>query len=294
MTLEWNRLPVLDAVARTGSVAGAADLLHLTGPAISRQLRRLEADAGTAVVAPAGRGIRLTPAGRTLAQCARSMADLVQKTENELASNRPQVEHVRVAAIASAIRDLLADRVASFGAKHPEVHVHVRDGETVDHLDLLRRGHVDIVLAESWSACPLPVPARTRVHRMASTPAVLALPSGHRLAHTDPIPLAALDGEVWTTCADGSDAHTALVRAAREHGMEIDVRYHVADHATQLALVRAGLAVACLPAPPSPDTVDTDVVLRDLDIPPRRDLLLLTADRTLPVATSELVDVLTT
>ncbi len=51
----------------TGTVAGAAAALHLTPSGVSQQLAKLEREAGASLTEPAGRGLRLTPAGRVLA-----------------------------------------------------------------------------------------------------------------------------------------------------------------------------------------------------------------------------------
>lgn len=62
------RLRVLVAVARTGSVTAAAQELHYSQPAVSHHLARLEAETGAKLIQRVGRGIRLTEAGRLLAE----------------------------------------------------------------------------------------------------------------------------------------------------------------------------------------------------------------------------------
>src|SRR3569833_2270059 len=66
--LDVSRLRVLVAIARTGSVTAAAKELHYSQPSISHHLARLEAETGAQLVRRAGRGLRLTAAGRTLAE----------------------------------------------------------------------------------------------------------------------------------------------------------------------------------------------------------------------------------
>src|SRR5205807_1422268 len=65
--LDVNRLRVLDAVARHGSVTAAAKDLHYTQPSVTHHLARLEAETGAQLLQRVGRGIRLTPAGQLLA-----------------------------------------------------------------------------------------------------------------------------------------------------------------------------------------------------------------------------------
>ncbi|WP_143664809.1 LysR family transcriptional regulator, partial [Streptomyces sp. NRRL B-24572] len=66
--LNLERLRTLDAVARHGSVSGAADGLHVTTSAVSQQLSKLEREVGQQLLAKNGRGVRLTDAGLLLAE----------------------------------------------------------------------------------------------------------------------------------------------------------------------------------------------------------------------------------
>src|SRR6266498_692153 len=65
--LDLARLRVIDAVARHGSVTAAAKALHYSQPSVSHHLARLEAETGAQLMQRVGRGIRLTEAGRLLA-----------------------------------------------------------------------------------------------------------------------------------------------------------------------------------------------------------------------------------
>ncbi|WP_223839787.1 LysR family transcriptional regulator [Nocardiopsis deserti] len=273
MNMEWGRLRVLDAVARTGSVTRAATVLHMTGPAVSQQLRRIEAEARTKIVVPDGRGLRLTAKGEVLAGYARRVADVMQQAENDLHRDEAYVGHLRVAAVASAIRSVLGSRLAAFHREHPRVRVSVEDGETAEHLDRLVAGAADLVLAESWSPSPLRLPAGVVAERITREALFIAVSSGHPLRSHGSVGIRDLAGERWTTCAQGSDAHTALEQVARRHGVEIDVSFHVADHLTQLALVREGLAVACVPNPAGDS--DPHITCLRLDTELHRDILLL-------------------
>lgn len=284
--MEWSRLRVLDAVAHSGSVTRAAALLHMTGPAVSQQLRRIEAEAGAKVVEADGRGVRLTSHGALLADYARQVAELMQRAENDLHRDEPVVGHITVAAIASIIRTLLVDKLPAFQQTHPRIRVSLEDGETMDHLTWLAEGRCDLVLAESWSAAPLRLPPDLCPRRIFTETIWLALPPDHRLAGRERIDLQELDGERWATCARDSDAHQALTQIARRQGVEPDVGYHVADPFTQIALVQTGLAVACLPQ--SSAVRQAGVIYRPLLPEVRRDALLVTSDRTLPAATEAL------
>jgi DNA-binding transcriptional LysR family regulator len=293
MSVDWNRLRVLDAVARTGSVTRAANLLHMTGPAVSQQLRRIDAEAGIRVVVPDGRGVRLTSEGRVLAGYAAQVAALMVRAENDLHHGDDLVGRICIGALASTLRTALAEELADFQRLHPRVELRVEDGETTGHLDRLADGLLDLVLAESWSPSPLRLPAGVSARPLARETAWIALPEHHRLHERKQLDLTDLATEIWATCARGSDEHRALTQIARMSGIELEIRHFVADHHTQLAFVRAGLAVACVPTvTPQPEA--PGVVYCKLDPEVHRDILLLTGDRIPPRPVETLIAHLTT
>ncbi|NYH52723.1 DNA-binding transcriptional LysR family regulator [Nocardiopsis arvandica] len=249
---------------------------------MSQQLRRIEAEARTKIVAPKGRGLRLTAKGEVLAGYARQVAEAMQQAENDLHRDETYVGHLRVAAIASVIRSVLGAKLTAFHREYPRVRVSAEDGETADHLDRLAAGAIDLVLAESWSPTPLRLPAGVLAQRITREALFIAVPGDHPLRSHGSLSIRDLAGERWATCARGSDAHNALEQVARRHGVELDVSFCVADHLTQLALVREGLAVACVPIPAGDS--DPRVAYLPLDTELHRDILLLERAQTASLA----------
>lgn len=82
-----TRLRVIDALARHGSVTAAAKELHYTQPTVSHHLARLEVETGAQLLQRAGRGVRLTPAGRLLADRAAEMIGRLDAAEAELSAH---------------------------------------------------------------------------------------------------------------------------------------------------------------------------------------------------------------
>src|SRR5688500_1202324 len=98
------QLSVLAAVARYGSVTEAAKELHYSQPSVSHHLARLEAATGAKLIQRVGRGIRLTPEGRLLANRAVEIVGRVDAASKELAAQVGlQAGRVRLAANASAM-----------------------------------------------------------------------------------------------------------------------------------------------------------------------------------------------
>src|SRR4051794_17408504 len=145
-TWTWDRLRIFDAVAHAGSVTAAARALNMSGPAVSQHLHRLETEVGVALVERAGRGIRLTHHGIVLAEHARRLVEIVRQAERDVAQTEQGLRGtLRIGAIASAIRGLLCAPLRQFTRQHPQVRVHLEDGEAAEHLRRLHESALDVV-----------------------------------------------------------------------------------------------------------------------------------------------------
>src|SRR5258708_19414418 len=101
--LAATRLGVLVAIARHGSVTAAAQVLNYAQPSISHHMARLESETGAKLMERSGRGIRLTEAGRLLAERAEEILGRLDAAEAELAAHVGlRQEKVRLPPFASA------------------------------------------------------------------------------------------------------------------------------------------------------------------------------------------------
>lgn len=250
----WDRLRVFAAVAEHGSITGAAEALHITGPAVSQHLRKLEREARCPLVERDGRGIRLTAAGRMLADSALAMAGAATLAERDLATLDELVAGpLRLGAVASAVRTLLPDVLRELATAHPRLRPTLRDGEGIELLPALAAGRLDAVLMESWTCRPAPLPAGVQVVPLLTEEVRLAVHEAHPLAERTAVSLDELRDESWTSCPAGTDAYEAVLQTMRRHGVRGTLRYLVVDYGTQLSLVAAGLAVALVPRTGSPE-----------------------------------------
>ena len=109
---KWRSLTALracEAVARTGSVSAAAAELHVTHPAISKQIALLEEDMGCALFERTGNRIRLTDAGQELYAGLKQAFDLISSTTDSVARRSGQGHRVRLL----VCRDFAAKNTAS-------------------------------------------------------------------------------------------------------------------------------------------------------------------------------------
>src|ERR671933_1738875 len=139
--LDVTRLRVLDAVARHGSVTAAAQELDYSQSSVSHHIGRLEAETEAQLLQRAGRGIRLTQAGRLLADRAAEIIGRIDAADAELSAHVGLTAgRVRLAGFASAIGSLVLPAVAALPRPHPGPEVRLTRAHPPDALELLRTG----------------------------------------------------------------------------------------------------------------------------------------------------------
>jgi LysR family glycine cleavage system transcriptional activator len=153
MTTRLPALPALrafDAVARLGSLTGAAADLHVTHGAISHQIKALESELGTAVLERAGRGVRLTSQGERFALHVRAALDRLASGVQELQA-RGNARRIRVSVVPSFAARWLLPRLGRFMRTHPDVDLEV--GAAVAMVDF-QRDDVDLAIRHGHGPWP--------------------------------------------------------------------------------------------------------------------------------------------
>src|ERR1700683_1947777 len=150
--LDVTRLRVLVALARGGSYTAAARALNYAQPSVSHHLARLEAETGIKLIQRAGRGIRLTDAGRLLAERAAEVIGRLDAAENELAAYTGlRAGRLRLAAFPSALGTIVPAAAAMLRGHQPTVDLRLTEAEPPEALRMLRAGYVDVALVFRYS-----------------------------------------------------------------------------------------------------------------------------------------------
>jgi molybdate transport repressor ModE-like protein len=246
--IEARHLRVLRAVAATGSFSGAARELGCTQPAVSQQMKSLEASAGTRLIVRAGRETRLTQAGQVLVRHATGiLAGLTAAEEEVAAIVGLRAGRVRLVSFPSGSSTLVPAALAALRAAHPGTRVSLVEAEPPRSVAMLRDGDCDVALAfrydgagggagewEDLTVRPL------LVDRL-----VGLVPESHRLADAGEVAMADLAKEPWI--AGCPRCRTQLVDACEVAGFEPRIDFATDDCPAVVGLVAAGLGVALLP-----------------------------------------------
>ncbi|MEU2200358.1 LysR family transcriptional regulator [Isoptericola sp. NPDC019482] len=257
--LDLTRLRVLAAVARTGSVTAAARELHYAQPSVSHHLARLEAEAGIALLQRAGRGVRLTEAGRLLAARAEEILGRVEGARRELdALAGLRAGRARLAAFPSALATLVPAAVAGLRAAHPGLGVGLVEAEPPEAVAALQAGDVDVALVFQHTDAPHARPAmdlsRFEVTEVHSEPITLVRRAADAgvdgaagvEAGDGPPSLADLRDAAWIAGCERCRAD--LVARCATAGYAPRIAFETDDYVAVQALVASGAGVSLLPS----------------------------------------------
>ncbi|GGN04283.1 DNA-binding transcriptional LysR family regulator [Actinoplanes campanulatus] len=266
--IDVGRLRALHAVASYGTVLAAGHALHCTPSAVSQQLAKLERETGATLVEKDGRRLRLTEAGRVLADHAERVLTSLDEAETALAAHRDTVTgRLTMTAFATACRALMPHALRRLATDHPQLTTGLIEVNPHEGLDLLRRGHVDLAVLDDWPEVALRYPDGISKVTLGEDHADLVVPHDHRLAGT--IALEEARHERWIGVRAGDVCYEYLIR--RLPGVVPD--FQVGEFETQLTLIAAGLGVGLIPRLARADIPDKLRIVRLDPVPTRRVVL---------------------
>ena len=236
--LDLARLRVLAAVARHGSVTAAARELHYSQPSVSHHLARLEAETGAQLLQRVGRGVRLTEAGRLLAERATEILGRVDAASAELSAHVGlDAGRVRLAGFSSALSTIAPAAAAALAERHPGLELTLVDAHPDEALAMLRAGHVDVAVVFRYHEAG-DEDSDVRLHHLLDDPTYVV--------GTEPVNTVA--GHRESRWIGGCvRCRTHLLSVCADEGFEPTIGYTTDDAVVMQALVAAGMGVAILP-----------------------------------------------
>ncbi|PAZ17861.1 LysR family transcriptional regulator [Streptomyces sp. SA15] len=248
--IEARHLRVLRAVAATGSFSAAGRELGCTQPAVSQQMKALEASVGTPLLIRSGREMRLTQAGEALVRHAAGILAGLTAAEEEVAAIAGlRAGRVRLVSFPSGSSTLVPTALAALRADHPGTRVSLEEAEPPQSVELLREGDCDVALAFRYEGAPGAEEWNDLVVRPLLTDRLVALvPERHRLARTGSsgsVAIGELAREPWI--AGCPRCRGQLVEVCEGAGFTPRIDFATDDYPAVVGLVGAGLGVAVLP-----------------------------------------------
>jgi DNA-binding transcriptional LysR family regulator len=227
MDIDTRVLRSFVAVAEEGNLTRAAQRLFVSQPALTKQIKRFEAQLGVSLFVRSRAGMALTEAGRSLAEQAPALLARWDQTLREIRSTASREARVlRVGFIASAANEATQQIVAAFADRRPGWRVDMRQAAWSNPTAGLLDGDVDVALLR----LPFPGQDALRVEQLFTEPRWVALPSTHPYVGRDQIPFEDLWDEPFVAApattgswrdfwlaADERDGRPPRIGAVTEH-----------------------------------------------------------------------------
>ena len=264
INFDLQQLEAFTAVAERGSFRSAAEHIHLSPPALSRRIDKLETILGARLFNRTTRDVELTPLGRLFLERARAALDDLESAMlgiSDLAASRSG--RVTVACVPSAAIHFLPSVVRPFSERYPLIRIRVVDEAASLVLASVVTGESDFGISFMGSQVP-----GVEFEAIHTDPFVLAVPRDHALAKRKSVAWPDLQTERLIAVARSSGNRQLLDDALAKAGVNPSFSFEVSHIATLLGMVEAGLGLAAVPrlALPPAHPVLVGIALRQPDV----------------------------
>lgn len=243
MNFDLADLRAFVAVAQLNSFRAAAESIHLSQPALSRRIEKLEAALGIRLFDRTTRSVSLTAVGRDFSYKARALLD---DLENSLLSMREvaasQLGEIVIACVPSAVYYFLPQVLKDYHEQYPRIRVRVIDDSANAVLESVTRGEADFGINIIGTQEP-----EIDFHAILTDPFVVACRRDHPLAARDKVDWAELGQYDYLTVDKSSGNRLLLDLALGGTDVRLSWCYEAKHISTLIGLVEAGLGVAAVP-----------------------------------------------
>ncbi|MBR0932464.1 LysR substrate-binding domain-containing protein [Bradyrhizobium jicamae] len=274
--MDYRQLRYFIAVAEELSFSRAARRLHVSQPPLSTQIKAMEDELGTQLLARTRRAVELTQAGKLLLEHARrAVGELDLASETVRRAARGEAGVVRVGFTGSVpMLDMFAELFRTFRTLYPKVRIELRHMSTAKQLQALADAELDVAIMRP----PLDFRAGAdlQVHNIWHDRMMVFLPTHHPLAgRPGKLNVADLADYEFVGMADsGCGAGDQAAMLCRRAGFAPRMVQEAHELRTVLSLVAAGIGLSILPSCYQ-DAGVANVVAKPLDTPDAESRLLV-------------------
>ena len=245
--MELRQIRSFLSIAETLHFGRTAELIHLSQPALSLQIRDLEEEVGVRLFERNRRKTTLTAAGTAFREdAAAALSQLEQATRRARLAANGKVGLLRIGFISTAGSEIVPDIVRQFRELNPEVEFSLRNILTAEQVPMLEAGSLDI----GFLRLPIGGHSALDVVTVHREPFVLVVPSSHKLAKRKRVRLREVTGQdfvmyerVW---APGF--HDLIVGILRDATIVPNVTQTAGQIPTLISLVDSRMGITILPA----------------------------------------------
>jgi LysR family transcriptional regulator, low CO2-responsive transcriptional regulator len=238
-----RQLKVFESVARNLSFSRAAEELHLTQPAVSTQVRKLQEHAGLPLFEQLGKKIHLTPAGEEMLHSGRAIIQQFKELEDAMTRFKGVAGGKLNVAVISAGDYFFPALLVEFARRHSGVTLNFGVCNREELLDQLAANRTDLAIMVRP-----PLDMDTVNEPFAPHPYVIVAAPGHSLVGKRRIPVSRLAREPFVVREKGSDTWASMEQAFGAHLDELNIAMEIKSTETIKQAVIAGMGVSFLSA----------------------------------------------
>ncbi len=247
--MDPRRLEFLLELSRLGSMRDVADTLDVTTSTVSQQIAALAREVGTPLLEPDGRRVRLTPAGRRLAEHAVTVLAAIEAARVDLDPDAEPAGEVRVAAFATAIRTTLLPVMRVLAGGQGAVSLRIHEHEPAEAAALLATDDVDLALTYDYNLAPAGVDGSSDTRPLWETAWGLGVPTARGRVHgAAPAVFERFRYDDWIVNSRNTADEDVVRTVASLAGFQPRVTHRVDSLELVQDMVTAGLGVGLLPA----------------------------------------------
>ena len=269
--MELRQIRSFLSIAETLHFGRTAELIHISQPALSLQIRALEEEVGVRLFERNRRKTTLTAAGFAFRDdAAAALSQLEQAIRRARLAAHGKLGLLRIGFVSTAGSEIVPDIVRQFRELNPEVEFSLRNILTAEQVQMLETGSLDI----GFLRLPIGGHSALDVVTVHREPFVLVVPSSHKLAKRKRVRLREVSGQDFVmyerTYAPGF--HDRIIGMLRDAGIVPNVSQTAGEMATLISLVDAHMGIAILPASTVKHSVASVVACEILDRIPRSEI----------------------
>ena len=245
--MELRQIRSFLSIAETLHFGRTAEMIHLSQPALSLQIRALEDEIGVRLFERNRRKTVLTAAGVAFREDAtEALLRLDQAVHKARLAANGKLGILRIGFISTAGNEIVPTIVRQFRERNAEVEFSLRNLLTIDQIQMLEAGSLDI----GFLRLPIGAHSELEVVTVHREPFVLVVPSSHKLARRKRVRLRQASGQdfVMYERAYAPGFHDLIFGMLRDAGIIPNVRQTAGEMPTLISLVDSGTGVAILPA----------------------------------------------
>ncbi len=287
MDLNLRDIRAFVTVANAGNFTRAAARLHLSQPALTVQIRRLEETVGARLFDRNSRTVALTQTGRELLPLLqRSLDDMERVLRDARALGDGSSGTVRLACLPTFAASALPDLIQAFRKRVPQAQFQIRDVVASTVNALVRNEEADIGLTGGDT-----FDAALEVLVEGADRLVVVCPKDHTLARKRRVSVSDVAASPLVLTAQGTSVRSVVDAALEQAGCAPEIACEPTYMMTAVAMVRGGLGVTILPATAREVLAERDLIAKPIDDPAfvRPIALIKKRGRTLPRVAEDFV-----